>query len=363
MVSAARSASPPRRSAPVALRLAATLVIGLLLVAAVFGGLQRAGVAPAPELTANAALLHAALMIGAWLGTVITLERAVALKTPAARAAPWLAAAGGLALLAELPFVGAALLWAASTAFVIAHVELVRRQRAPHVIVLALGALCWWIGNAGFTVGAPLADTAVLAAWFGFLILTIAGERLEMTRLLRRHRLAQPLFFAIAALQVAVIALAFVAPVAGGIGFGASLVLLALWLASQDIARITIRERGLPRYMASALLTGYVWLAVGGIAWVALAAGHLAARDAALHALGLGFVISMVMAHAPVILPAVSGVRLKFGPWFYAPLALLHASLVWRLAASLPVGATLNAIALLLFALTVVGSALARRRR
>lgn len=363
MVSAARSASPPRRAAPVALRLAATLVIGLTLVAAVFGGLQRAGVAPAPALTANAAIAHAALMIGAWLGAVIGLERAVALKTLAARAVPWFAAAGGLALLAAQPLAGAALLWMAATAFVLAHVEMLRRQRAPHVVVLALAALCWWIGNAGFMVGAPLADTAVLAAWFAFLILTIAAERLEMTRLLRRPKAAQPIFFAIVALLIAAIALGFVAPRAGGIGFGAALVALAAWLASQDVARITLRQRGLPRYMATALLAGYAWLVVGGIAWGAMAAGHPLARDAALHALGLGFVLSMVMAHAPVILPAVTGVRLAFGPWFYLPLALLHASLVLRLGWSLPDGATLNAIALLLFALTVIASALAQRRR
>jgi hypothetical protein len=114
--------------------------------------------------------------------------------------------------------------------------------------------------------------------------------------------------------------------------------------------------------MAVALLAGYAWLALGGLAWAAMAAG-LAARDAALHAVGLGFVLSMVMAHAPVILPAVAGVRLAFGPWFYAPLALLHASLVLRLAVAPAAGATLNALALLLFALTVIGSALAGRRR
>lgn len=36
----------------------------------------------------------------------------------------------------------------------------------------------------------------------------------------------------------------------------------------------------------------------------------------ALHALGLGFVFSMVMRHAPVILPAVARLRLSFGVAF-----------------------------------------------
>jgi hypothetical protein len=72
----------------------------------------------------------------------------------------------------------------------------------------------------------------------------------------------------------------------------------------------------------------------------------------------------MVMGHAPVILPAVARVKLLFGPWFYAPLALLHGSLVLRLfggAALHGTGAALNAAALALFAAVVLGSALAWR--
>jgi hypothetical protein len=85
-------------------------------------------------------------------------------------------------------------------------------------------------------------------------------------------------------------------------------------------------------------------------------------RDAAFHAVGLGFVLSMVMAHAPVILPAVAGVRLRFGLAFYLPLVALHATLLWRLLAAPTSGALANALALLWFALTVLGAVLAARR-
>jgi hypothetical protein len=56
------------------------------------------------------------------------------------------------------------------------------------------------------------------------------------------------------------------------------------------------------------------------------------AYDAALHALLLGFVFSMVFGHAPIIFPAVLRVAVPYAPAFYAPLALLHASLALRLA-------------------------------
>ncbi|MFB9895270.1 hypothetical protein [Planobispora takensis] len=63
------------------------------------------------------------------------------------------------------------------------------------------------------------------------------------------------------------------------------------------------------------LLAGYGWLATAGILWAAsgLAAGPYL-YDAALHALFLGFVMSMVFGHAPVILPAVLRVRLPYRP-------------------------------------------------
>lgn len=366
-VATARRVARPR---PVAPRVLAAAAVALLLVFGVLGGLQRAGLAPWPAATAPAALAHAALMIGGWLGSVIGLERAVALKTGPARAAPVLSLLGGAALVLGQGLVAAALLWAASTAFVIAHAQLWRRQRAAHTAVLGLAALSWWLGNGAWLLQIAAgrveagAHDAILAAWFAFLVLTIAAERLEMTRLLRRHPAAQPLFMGlVATLLAAVLAgLSGVAGQASGVAFGALLLALAGWLATQDIARITIGQPGLPRYMAVALWAGYGWLALGGLAWAGMALGQ-PWRDGALHALGLGFVLSMVMSHAPVILPAVAGVKLQFGRAFYLPLALLHGSLLLRLAVDRALGALLNTAALVLFALTAVGAALLWQRR
>jgi len=107
---------------------------------------------------------------------------------------------------------------------------------------------------------------------------------------------------------------------------------------------------------------------VAGLSWVAYTFGA-PTRDAALHALGLGFIVSMVMGHAPVILPAVAGIKVHFDRRFYVPLALLHASLLVRLlgGAWLPDcrtrGAALNAVAIGLFALTMVSAAWSWKRR
>ena len=61
---------------------------------------------------------------------------------------------------------------------------------------------------------------------------------------------------------------------------------------------------------------------VAGLAG-ALAPGH-AWRDAAVHALALGFVFAMVFGHAPIIFPAVARVKIPYHPAFYLPLLLLR---------------------------------------
>ena len=353
-----------RRGAGVllALGVAAALACG------VAGGLLRAGIAlPMPgDALARAALAHAALMIGAFFGTMIGVERAVAARDLAAWLAPAASAAGGIALLAGATTLAPVLLVAAALVFVVVNVAILRRQNAPHTALLVASAACWLAGNVAFAVGADMG--AVVPWWFMFLVVTIAAERLEMTRLARRKPGMQLVLYAIlAALAAGATLSAFPAP-AGAMLWGGAIVALAAWFLAFDIARHTIRTPGLPRFMAVCLLAGYVWLGIGGIAWVAEARGF-AARDIALHAIALGFVFSMVMAHAPVILPAVTRIKLQFGRFFYVPVLLLHASLAWRLAgpfvdgAAFRQGAAANALAILLFAATAVGAAFAWRRR
>lgn len=144
---------------------------------------------------------------------------------------------------------------------------------------------------------------------------------------------------------------------ASNVSTGILLLAIAAWLGRYDLATRTVRAKGITRYIAVCLLSGYVWLAVGG----ALLALGLA-RDAALHAILLGFVFSMVFGHAPVIFPAVLRVALPYRPLFYLPLAVLHAGVLLRFVA-LEAAAMVNAAAIALFIASATGSALAARRR
>jgi hypothetical protein len=339
-------------------------LVALALLAALLGGLARLGIAPPslrplPAFTA-AMLHHAALMICAFMGTVIAIERAVALKRPFAWSAPFASGAAGAALLGGQTSLAAGLLVLAAASFFFVNLALLRKQRAEHTWLLLASSVAWLVGNACFAAGLPA--YAVLPWWFAFLLVTIAAERLEMTRLMRRRPGAHASLYAVLALLALASACSAVEPVAGGVLYGVALVLLAAWLLTFDIARRTLHADGLARYMAVCLLGGYLWLAVAGIAWAATALG-LPVRDVALHGLGLGFVLSMMMGHAPVILPAVAGFKVLFGPWYYAPLALLHLSLLLRFLQAPATGALFNALAIAMFALTLAGSALAWRRR
>lgn len=345
------------------------LLAGMLgLVIGVLAGLARLGVG-VPDLAAVQAGRHGPLMICAFFGTVISLERAVALGRGWAYAAPALAGLGGLALLAGAPPVAAQSLFVAAAVVLVAGgIVVVRRQAALFTVTLGLGALCWLIGNLAWLAGG--APGVALPWWLAFLVITIAGERLELTRFLPARPAASPLFVAAAMTLVAGAAVSLARDGGGLALYAAGLLALALWLLEYDIARHNCRQRGLTRYIAICLLSGYGWLAAAGLAGLAGAfeAGH-PWRDAALHALSLGFVMAMVFGHAPIIFPAIAKLRIPYHPVFYAPLLALHASLAARVAGSAlaepPLqrgGAILNALTLLAFVLTMVASVLRGRR-
>ncbi|HEU4976465.1 MAG TPA: hypothetical protein VFT50_15335 [Baekduia sp.] len=315
------------------LPLLAAAVVALL--AGLWAGLLRLGF-DLPELRPALAAEHGPLLVLGFLGTQIGLERAVALRRGWAYVAPAAAGAGALWLLAGLPAdSGRLLLCVGGLVLVAVFVALQRMQPTWHHVVMGLGALAWLIGAAAWLAGA---DMVVVVPWLvAFLVLTIVGERLELARMRRPHAAARAMLLAAVAVFLLGVALTCPLPDAGIRIAGAGLLLQAAWLARFDVARVTIRRPGAPRYMAAALMAGYAWLAVAGVLW--LTGGALAGwgfrYDAELHAIFLGFVFSMVFAHAPVIVPAVLGVPLPYRQAFYVPLVLLHAGLVARVAGDL----------------------------
>jgi len=265
---------------------------------------------------------------------------------------------------------GAALITAASVVVVAIFVVICRREPALFALTMAAGALAWCAGNVLWLAG--FAIYRVVFWWMAFLVLTIAGERLELNRVLRPTPLVRAAFVAAAALVGAGAVLSLRVESVGVRILGGGLLATATWLARNDVARRTVRQRGLTRFMAVALLGGYVWLAIGGVLGIALAPAAPGVRyDSMLHAVFLGFVLSMVFAHAPVIFPAILGVPLRYRSTFYVHVALLHASLSLRLTGDLVDdlarwrvwGGLLNAACLALFVLNTASATIASTDR
>lgn len=341
---------------PVAWRAPLLALGAVALLAGLVGALSLLGIVPAMGRTADA---HGLVMPLGFLGTLISLERAVALRAPVAFTVPLAAGVGALALLTGLPrVVGAFLLTAAGVGLVLVYLAIGRRQPALYVAVQAGGAVCWYLAGLVVLHERPVADAVPLLG--AFLVITITGERLELSRVGLPPRPAQLLFATTTAAVVAGAALlAVVAPYAAGRAFGVGLLAVAVWLLRYDVARRTLRIPGLPRFVAGGLLAGYAWLALAGLAWVFFGVPPGGFWDAALHALFLGFVMGMVFAHAPVILPAVLRVSLPYRPVLVVPVLLLHVSLALRVVGDVAgagtawrIGGILNVAAVLLFIAT-----------
>jgi hypothetical protein len=351
---------PGRRRAWLMLPAAAALLAGL------DAGLMLLGV-PAPVKADRLPQVHGMLMTLGFVGTLICLERSIALRHRAGFVAPVLLGVGSLLVITPLPIeVGQAVLLAGASAMGAVYVPLWRRQRDDAVLVETLGVVLA-IGGAALWLGGTTMPQ--LVPWLaGFLVLTIAGERLELARIAMGPHAGTVLVTLAGATMAGVVA-ALLWPTAGSAVLGAVLLALTGWLVRHDVAWRTIRAQGLTRFMAASMLGGYAWLAVAGVIWLLGPATAGNRYDAVVHATFLGFTISMIMAHAPVIMPAVLRRPLPWHPALWAPLVLLHVSLLIRLylgdARSLgtawQVGGVLNEVALLGFAGLVVWS-LTRRK-
>ena len=346
-------------------RLALLAMGGVALAAGLAGALVLIGT-PMPAASTQFGGSHGVLMTLGFLGTLIALERAVALGRPWGYAAPLLTGAGGVAIVSGAALPTAALAMTAGGAvFVAIYAAFARIQRSLHLAVEAAGAGAMLVAALLVAAGQP---TPLVTPWLvAFLVLTVMGERLELSALVRPSSLARSAFVLAAEALVVGVTLVLVVPEVGYRVAGVGLVAIAAWAGRYDLARRTIHARGVTRFIAACLLLGYAWLAVAGAVWIV--AGPVtsgAAYDVGLHGVFLGFVISMVFGHAPVILPGVLRLPLPYHPLFYGHLALLHVGLLVRVvggdlldvAGAWQLGGTLNVVAVLLFVVASVAAAL-----
>lgn len=339
-------------------------VAAIALVTAVLTGLSRIGW---DVWARSSQYAHGPTLVLGFLGTVIGMERAVALSRSWAWMVPALASGSVLAGFLGFGMAANIGMTLAGVALVVVFVAASRIQADLHIWIMGAGAVCWVFAAAGLTFGSRL--SVVVPSLAAFLILTIVGERFEMTRLLDPGGMVMVWLTGGVGLVVAGAAWALSDLESGarvaGVGLGAC----GFWLARYDIARKTFRMSGLTKFMAAALMAGYVWLIVAAVSWVWSGLDRATlVYDAALHAIFLGFVFSMIFAHAPVIVPALSGLAFPFTRWLWVPLITLHSSLAIRVASDWfgwqqgrRWGGMLNAASILVFAVVAVSAVVVAR--
>jgi hypothetical protein len=325
----------------------------LALLFALWAGLLRLGwTLPAFPTLSSA---HGPLMIAGFLGVLIPLERAVAIHQKWMFAVPIVTGLGWIALFFSA-FGGAVLITFGSLGTLTILGVMMRREPKVHTIIMMLGALSWVIGNFLWLFGLPIFK--IIFLWMAFLILTIGGERLELSRVLQPTALQRRIFIAITIALLSGAILSLFTLEWGARLSGLSMLALALWFLNTDLARRNIRHKNpLTRYIAICLFSGFIWLGIGGILNLIIGASYAGPLyDAALHTIFVGFVMSMIFGHAPIIFPAILGAPITYTPAFYTHLSLLHLSLVVRIVGDLSgqmdirrVGGLLNEVAILLF--------------
>lgn len=339
------------------LRRGLLLVVAASLVTGILAGLARVGVLAGWGRAY--AYEHGPLTVLGAFGTVIALERAVALGNAWGLAAPVLGAAGAVAMLAELA--GGA--WAAAAsafALCLLNLAIVRRQAALFTWLMWLGSVVLAAGTLLWVLGKPVFQ--VVLTWIGFFVLTIVAERLELSRLAPTPKWAHRALLVLGAL----LALTSFAPplesAAPVRAFGVVLLGIGVWQLRFDLAGRLLRRPGLPRFAAMGVLAGAIWLCISGALLSILGLAPAGpAYDAVLHGVFVGYALSMVFAHAPIILPAVARLDVPFTSLLYVPLTLLHLGLASRVLGDLvgrselrQLGSVGSSIALVVFAATVV---------
>ncbi len=274
---------------------------------------------------------HGAIMTGSFLGTVILIERIVALKKKWLYGFPVINALSALFFFLnfnDLAFI--CIIIGAVGLFYIFYLINYIHSDLPHQIMWT-GAAAFFIGNVHMHLFESYAYSVLW--WMAFLLLTIAGERLELNRFLPVSKSKKLILVGFLGLFTVSCLIPY--HLGGQYLTGASLLLTGLWLLRYDMIWKAIKMPGIHRYSAVVLLCGYIWLLICGIFYLTDITGFVS-YDGLIHSFYLGFIFSMIFAHAPIILPGVLRVTVKpFHPVLYVMIGIFQLSLLMRVGGGL----------------------------
>jgi hypothetical protein len=342
------------------------LVLPFVLISLVVGilsGLFRMGWSiPMGEIAGE----HGALMTGSFLGTLICLERIVALKKKWLYVVPVISGTSLIFFYLGEPKIAMSMLTIGSLGLIYIYIDLIKRFGEYYFYVMMIGAIGWAVGNIIMIV-APFYPQAA-PWWIVFILLTVFGERLELSKFLPQSKLKR--ITMIISISVFMVGMILPYHAMGKYISGIGLVLMAVWLFKYDIARKSVKAKGMHRFTGSLLLAGYFWLVVCGVLMI-VDFGSIFTYDAMLHAFFLGFTFSMIFAHAPIIFPGVAGLVIRpFHDSLFIWGILLQLSLAMRIISGLlmeshyrTISGLLNAVIIILFFINLVILIISKQRK
>lgn len=327
------------------------VLIGLLL--GMWTGLLRIGLSQEGGMWLSKYTgYHGALMAGSFIGTLICLERALGFKNRISLIVPAISSLSIVLFILDFPQPAYITLLAGSIGLVIMYLIYLNKFSEIHMVLMLIGALCWLLGNA-ILLKTNFYPSAVMW-WIAFVFFTITGERIELSRYLQISNLKKNILVILMMIYIIGILVPF--HDFGGYLIGFSFIASGVWLFRYDMARRSIKREGQHFFSGLVLLFGYGWLIICGL-FMAYGSYSGLLYDPAVHSFFLGFVFSMIFAHAPIILPGVLKITINpFNRSLYIWFILLQLSLALRIVGSLSNstilklhGGILNALAILGF--------------
>lgn len=287
---------------------------------------------------------HGELVVFGFLAPLILTERYLGATgfslNPSIRAMPFLVVAGALLKLfgwlggmAILNILGSVAIAAAVLLYIYLLLSIGKQsaQSLPfHYMIL--GAVVLLAGALINITRSPVVNPAFTLFLISFPILTVLGERVELSRFLspRAYRRAQwGLWIAVIAsvlllLRILITDDGYLVAV-----WAALLGITAAFLLGPELTLVRLGQTGLHRYLGRHIIIAYIWLFLG-LAILAAVRENYPLYDAGSHALAIGFVITMIMAHAPVIVPVILSRNVVEERLAYYPVILLTVSVIMR---------------------------------
>ncbi len=203
-----------------------------------------------------------------------------------------------------------------------------------HNLLMTLGALSWFVSNLFFLFNMPLRN--VVPFWMAFVLFAMSGERMELSRF-RKDAAPGKWLFRISLLLMLPDALLHFFPgsppsLLADRLFGLACFLFAAWLLYADEEIRYLDQMDLTRFTSMGVAAAYGWVAIVGLILMIYGCperGYV--YDAIVHSFFLGFFISIILAHAPSVIPSILKIRVRFTNWFYISLILMHFSVALRL--------------------------------